>query len=279
MTKRPFLSGSAVAVVVAAGLILATLPSVGAQQGPTTPQEIEQFLLTADIVGAEQIGQGVTNPWRLTLSNGTYKHDAAFQSVEQRSRGVERVGNRTEMNFADSYHFNIAAYRLATLLGIGDIMPPTVERQWRGRRGALSWWIDDAFDEKQRIEENRPPPKVGSWINQTYRMYLFGELVYDTDRNQTNILYTEVDGDWKLWMIDFTRAFRPFDEIRLPQRLYRANRELLEAMRRLDPAQVRKAMGNHLTGPEANALMARRDLIVAFIDKLVKEKGEAAVFY
>ena len=37
------------------------------------------------------------------------------------------------------------------------------------------------------------------------RMRMFAELVYDTDRNHGNILY---DTDWKLWMIDFSRAFR-----------------------------------------------------------------------
>ncbi len=276
MRPRPFPSCSAVAVVV--GLLVSLAP-LGAQQAPGTLEEIEQFLLTADIVDARQIGQGVTNPWRLTLSNGRYRHDAAFQSVDERRRGATQVGTRTELNFADSYHYNIAAYRLAKLCGLGDIVPPTVERSWRGRRGALSWWIDDAFDEKQRLAQNRPPPKVASWIDQTYRMYLFGELVYDTDRNQTNILYTEMPGDWKLWMIDFSRAFRPFDEIRLPQRLYRVNRELVEHVRTLDPREVREAMGSHLTGPELNALMSRRDLIIAFIDKLVAEKGEAAVLY
>ena len=38
-------------------------------------------------------------------------HDAAFQSINRR-KNVARVGPRTELQFADSYHFNIAAYRL-----------------------------------------------------------------------------------------------------------------------------------------------------------------------
>ena len=151
-----------------------------AQQGPSTPEDIERFLLTADVVEARQLGQGTTNPWRLTLANGAYRHDAAFQSVEQRPDGVQQVGARGEIAFADSYHFNIAAYRIARLVGLGDMVPPSVERSWRGRRGAFTWWIDNAFDEKQRQEERRPPPNSRSWQDQTYRMYVFGELVYDT---------------------------------------------------------------------------------------------------
>lgn len=273
---------SGVPAVGACVLIVASMLSlrgVQAQQAPSTPEEIEQFLLTAEIVDARQLGQGTTNPWRLTLATGAYRHDAAFQAVEQRPDGVQQIGTRGEIAFADSYHFNIAAYRLARLVGLGDMVPPAVERSWRGRRGALTWWIDNAFDEKQRQEENRTPPNSRSWQHQTYRMYVFGELVYDTDRNQTNILYTEGNNDWKLWMIDFTRAFRPFSEIRLPARINRVDRALLERVRALNGEEVRTAMGNHLTGPEIAALMARRDLIVTFVDQLVAQRGASAVLY
>ena len=122
------------------------------------PEAIEQFLLTAEIVGARPIGRGVTNSWRLTLSDGTTTHDAAFQSIDRRKL-VARVGRRTELQFADSYHFNIAADRLARLLGLDDLVPVSVERSWQGRRGALTWWIDEAWDESERhcqLDERGP---------------------------------------------------------------------------------------------------------------------------
>jgi len=277
--RRSGRSLSRAAIVVFAALVC--LPALRAQPSlpPATPEAIEEFLRTAEIVGARQLGQGVTNPWRLTLQSGSYQHDAAFQSVEQRPDGVQQLGNRGEIQFADSYHFNIAAYRLARLVGLGDMIPPSIERSWRGRAGALTWWIDNAFDEKVRQEERRTPPSARSWQNQTYRMYVFGELVYDTDRNQTNILYTEAENDWKLWMIDFSRAFRPFSELRLPARLNRVERALLDEFRALNIDKVRAAMGHHMTAQELNALMARRDLIVAYVDKLVAERGASAVLY
>lgn len=123
--------------------VLISLP-VSAQDADTlAPHDIEQFLLTAEIVHARPIGKGVTKPWRLTLSNGRITHDAAFQSIETR-KNLARVGRRTELMFADSYHFNIAAYRLARLLGLTDMVPMSVERRWNGRLGALTWWIDAA---------------------------------------------------------------------------------------------------------------------------------------
>ncbi len=58
-----------------------------------------------------------------------------FESIQVRKH-VARVGQRTELMFADSYHFNIAAYRLARLLGLEDMVPVSIERRWNGRVGA-----------------------------------------------------------------------------------------------------------------------------------------------
>ena len=79
----------------------------------------------ADVVAAEQTGRGTTHPWRLTLSDGQVEHDAHFQSVD-RNEGPRRFGDRYERNFVDSYRYNIAAYRLAELLGLGEMMPKTL---------------------------------------------------------------------------------------------------------------------------------------------------------
>jgi hypothetical protein len=34
------------------------------------------------------MGKGVTSPWRLTLSDGTLTHDAAFQAVDGRKKYI-----------------------------------------------------------------------------------------------------------------------------------------------------------------------------------------------
>ena len=154
----------------------------------------------------------MTNPWRLTLSDGTTTHDAAFQSIDEQKR-VAWVAGRYELLFRDSYHFNIAAYRLAKLLGLDDMVPVSVERSWKGQPGALVWWIDSAWDETDRKTQRLVPPDVAAWSKQLYRTVVFTQLIYDTDRNEGNLLYTE---DWHVWMIDFTRAFRRWDELPHP---------------------------------------------------------------
>ena len=61
------------------------------------------------------------------------------------------------------------------------------------------------------------------------RMRVFTQLVADADRNQTNLLITN---DWKLWMIDFTRAFRRKKEIASLD-VTRCDRQLLARMQAL----------------------------------------------
>ena len=240
--------------------------------GTRSPQSIEQFLLTAEIIDARPIGKGVTNSWRLTLSDGTTTHDAAFQSIEVRKH-VARVGQRTELMFADSYHFNIAAYRLARLLGLEDMVPVSVERRWNGRAGALTWWIETAWDESERTARHLRPPDVPAWSTQLYRMVVFSQLIYDTDRNKGNLLYT---ADWRLWMIDFTRAFRRWHELQSAENLVGYEPALFEKLVILDKRSLTVAMDGHLTPTELSAVLARRDLIVERFRELAAREAARA---
>ena len=102
---------------------------------------------------------------------------------------TQRLGRTRELNFVDAYRYNIAAYELANLIGLGHMTPVTVEQVWDRKRGSLSWWIDDVmFDEATRRKERRWPEDMAHWMEQQARMLAFTELVYDTDRNQTNQL-------------------------------------------------------------------------------------------
>ena len=159
--ERPLTRRMPVAIILATLTVGTLVLPVAAQEfSPRTAADIEQFLLTAEVVDARPIGKGVTNSWRLTLSDGTTTHDAAFQSINQQ-KNVAGVGRRTELQFKDSYHFNIAAYRLAVLLGLDDMVPVSVERRWRGQRGALVWWVDSAWDETERKARGLFPPERG----------------------------------------------------------------------------------------------------------------------
>jgi hypothetical protein len=115
-------------------------------------EQIKQFLLTAKVVKSEHTKKGITDPWRLTLMDGTVTHDASFQSINEHQFKKE-LARGTELNFVDSYKYNIAAYQLAELLGIEDRLPVYVERKWQGNAGSLSWWLPVKMDEVERHKQ------------------------------------------------------------------------------------------------------------------------------
>ena len=258
-------------VVVSAAFASEQAPAPG-----LTKPEIEHFLKTAKIVASKGIPTGVTYPVRLTLSDGTLRHDAAFSDVNERRSVMRFEKGPPQLNFVDFYGYSIAAYRLAELLGLDDMMPVTVERGWNGRRGALSWWLDVKMDEAQRMKEGSQPPDPEAWIRQMHRMRVFTQLVADTDRNLGNLL---ISADWKLWMIDFTRAFRRNKQLLAPGDVTRCDRQLLEKLKALTKEQVAAATKPYIGGAEVDALMARRDAIVALIGLQVAARGEGQVLY
>jgi hypothetical protein len=243
-------------------------------------EQMREFLLTAKIIRSRNTSKGITAPKRLTLTNGELTHDAAFQSVDEKQM-VARLGGGTrpqtvELNFVDAYRYNLAAYEVATLVGLDYMMPVHVERRWAGRSGALSWWVETLMDEGERLKEKVQPPDGADWNQQMYRMRVFAALTRDTDRNLGNVLITP---DWKVMMIDFTRAFRLQTELLYAKDLGKIDRALLPRIEGLDREQVQEAAGNYLTSSEIDAMLKRRDLIVAHFRKLIAEQGEAKVLY
>ena len=248
---------------------------LASQEPSLTEEQIKEFLLKAKVMQHKQTPRGITAPSRLTLNDGALTHDAAFQSIDER-KPVMQLDSGTEMNFRDSYHFNIAAYELAKLLGLGDMIPVTVERRCLGALGSLSWWVAAKMDEMDRRDKKVEPPDQNEWNKQINKMRVFSQLVYDIDRNRTNMLIT---ADWKLIMIDFSRAFRMHHKLENPKTLGMCDRQLLDKLRQLDGAQVLEKTKPHLTKDEVKAVMARRDLIVAYFERLIAEKGEEKVLY
>ena len=273
------LRGVRAAAVLVAGL-LALLPAPAAGQAvrvPRTPEAREAFLEKADVVGAKQLGKGVTKPWRLTLREGEVVQDAAFQEIDSHKEEVRFRSGRSERDFRDFYGYNIAAYRLARLLGYDDLVPVSIERVWKGRRGALTWWVDKKWDEDERVKEGALPPDVPAWERQLYLARAFTALVADTDRNLGNQLVT---ADFHLWLIDFTRAFRRTTTLQSPSLLRRIDRRFYDRLKALRAEDVEAALGRWLDPLSRKALLARRDAMVEHFAVLADQRGDtSAVFY
>jgi hypothetical protein len=239
-----------------------------------TPDEMTAFLRNARIGPQKSAGGGVTNSKRATLTDGTFSHDAHIQTVDV-AMPVFQAGKASEVNFKDSYRFNIAGYRLASLLGVR--VPVSVERRVDGADASVTWWVDDVgMDEEDRNKKKTFGPNPVRTTQQIAVMRVFDELIQNKDRNQGNILWTK---DWTMWLIDHTRAFRLGRQLLNPDRLTRCDRDVFTRLRDLTVDTVSKAVGDSLRKDELEALMARRDAIVKHFDARIQRAGEAAVLF
>jgi hypothetical protein len=245
-------------------------------QTPLAAEDMERFLLQANIVATKTTKKGVTNAKRVTLSDGRITHDAQLQDVDIALAMFDVGPKNSEVNFKDTYRYNIAGYRLSLLLGL-DNVPMSVERKVNGKAAAMTWWIDDVIlDEGSRQKQRTVGPSPSRTASQIHILRVFDELIQNRDRNAGNLLWTS---DWKMWMIDHTRAFRLGKDLLKPQQLERADRALLEKMRSLTAPALRETMEKSLTKDEIDALLVRRDAIVKLFDEKIAQRGEAAVLF
>jgi hypothetical protein len=238
-------------------------------------EEIEHFLETADIVSNEAIPTGRSGPRKLVLEQNGVRAAAGFNAVEKVVRGVTRHHGVTLSDFHDSYLFNCAAYRLDRLLGL-DRVPPTVPREVEGTPGSVSLWIENTIMESDRADRDLQPPDPFRWNQQKKIMVVFDNLIGNLDRNQGNIL---IDRTWRLWLIDHTRAFIATPELTTPEAVNRCERGLYRALEQLDPEAVRRELSPFVTGPQIDAVLARRTLILERLQHEIDRFGESVVLF
>jgi hypothetical protein len=144
--------------------------AVPADEPSLTNEQIKHFLLIAKVVHSQDAKKGITDPKRLTLSDGTLTDDASYQSIDEHA-SQKQLASGTELNFVDSWKYNVAAYELAELLGMDDMLPVYVERKWGGQVGSLSWWLPVKMDEVESHKQKSEPPYPNAWNNQMYKMW------------------------------------------------------------------------------------------------------------
>jgi len=162
--------------------------------------------------------------------------------------------------------------QLAKLLGLGDMMPPYVERRYMGESASFSWYVDnDMMDEDERIKKNLKSPDLDAWNQEMYVVRVFDQLIFNIDRNLGNL---RIDKDWHIWMIDHTRSFRLMHSLRNSKNLVQCDRNLLLRLRALDQATLEGTLMPYVNREEIKAVLARRDLIVKFFEG----KGESTLY-
>jgi hypothetical protein len=271
-TSLVILAASLVSALCLPAPVCAQEAAVAASTAVLTTEQIETFLLNAQIVTSRKLGKGVTGSRVATLSDGRLTHDAHVQHVN-----IEKPAERA---FKDQYRYNIAAYRIARVLGLTNV-PVSVERKVDDRPAAVTWWVDGVLmDEEERAarEKNKTMP---GWprakiVGSLQVMKVFDELIANADRNAGNQLWTN---DGTLWLIDHTRAFRLQTALKKPEKLERCSRDLWKGLRELTLEAVTTAVADSLTKGEIKALMARRNIIVKRFEEMIADRGEAAIIF
>lgn len=256
-------------------LLSLTLLVASAAVAAPPDAEQEAFLRTATIVETKEAPGGITKSHRVTLSDGTLTHSAHVQTIYHSKAEMPSM-EWLQKGFIDAYTGNVAAYKLDRLLGL-NMTPVSVEREINGTKAAVTWWVDDVLcTGTERHEKNLTAPDPIAYREQGDRMKIFDELIGNKDRNSGNILITT---DWRMVMIDHTRAFTWSNSLLNPTRLQHCDRRLLAAIKALDKATLKKTLGPRIKGFQIDAMLKRRDRIVEHFEKLAVEKGEAEVYY
>jgi hypothetical protein len=237
--------------------------------------EIEKFLLEAPIRLGKTLG-GVTRSRQAILELDGVSHFAVWKTIDDKRTGVTPLGRgASEINFRDTWKTEIPAYELDKLLGL-NMVPAAVARTFDNTEGALIAWVDLGMSEADRLKKQLIPPNPAAWSQNMAKVQLFDNLIYNIDRHSNNIYITN---NWDVILIDHSRSFRPFNELRTESELRRFSKSLLAALEKLDRATLDKRMSKYLEGPQIEALLKRRDAILARARRLVEEQGEAAVLF
>jgi len=252
-------------------------------KGQFTPAEIaerekwEDFLMTAEITGSKEIGEGVTKPLKLYLKKGDLEWPAAWKNPH----GIK-------FGFLEGWQYEIAAYRMDKLLEL-NMIPPTVEREFNGKRGSLQFWIVSEMNDLERMDKKIAIPKEAAdgWEKMKYIARAFDSLIGNEDRTQQNIRYTK---DWRTILIDHSRSFRSTEKF-AKQLMFGQNgisgdkpfrrlpRVFVEKIKALTFDSIKNAVGPYLEDKEIKAIMTRKSLLLKEIEEMMKEKGEDKVLY
>jgi hypothetical protein len=177
------------------------------------------------------------------------------------------LGRQAAVSTAQSRE--LAAYEIDKLLGL-DMVPPTVARDIDGHSGAIQFWVNGI----RTYEGTRELPPDHAWSRQLSRMKVFDTLLGNSSRNLNNML---VDRNDSFVLVDFSESFSTYRTLKnLPTRF---DRRLMEGIRTLDSAPSRAQLKRLLSDAELDALLARKNALEAQIERLVAERGEAAVLF
>jgi hypothetical protein len=223
-------------------------------------EQVEEFLKTAEVVELEKTEEGRTNPLRLTMRDGKHEIKGIFKYRDSEPLS-ERLRWKNSYNEADRYQYEMAAYKLDRMLGIG-LVPVTVEREINGKKGIVQLWIDNLTSYLKMNEQELPYDGMCELAEQINFIDSFDYLIANRDRNQSNILFSK--SDLQIWFIDHSRAFGT--GTRRPEMLKKSavkpSKRFLKAIKSLDKEKL-QVLRPWLHEKQVEAILKRRDKMLS----------------
>lgn len=250
--------------LAASFLVIALVGPAWAFQEPgrsEADRRTEAFLAEAEVSEKVTIEHGITKPLRVTLRRGDETRWAVFKTVDVEINDRARQSFPFEQTFSDKYHYEVAAYRLDRLLGLG-MVPPTILREIEGERGSLQVWIAGSKMWTHAAEEGFQPADPAAFESQRAALYVFESLVANVDLTPRNILVTPEDG--RLWLIDHGRAFRTSSrppDVGLGDRVPVPD-WLVPRLEALDRKTLEGELEEVLSRKQIRAILKRRDALL-----------------
>ena len=238
---------------------------------------IQEWMRTATVISREKVGRGVAGVEKLVLEHEGIRFHAAFRSVDVTARkSAPRGIEKPTKKYRDAAIFESAAYELSELLGIGRV-PPVVERSIDGQEGTVQIWMEGIRPEVVLIQGKQlNPPDVLRWKQQKQIMYVFDNLIANSDRNQGNLL---IDRSWNIWFIDHTRAFKRSSTLIYRDKLTHCERRLWKSLQEVDEDTLQERLDPFLESQEISKLLTRRRNLIRHIQALIDKKGEGQVLF
>jgi hypothetical protein len=218
---------------------------------------LQHFLMNSSVVDRRDLGRGSTRPQLVVLEQGGRSHRAVFKTVDQN-------GDQSIAGGADRYQHEVAAYLLDRRLGL-NMVPVTVIRRIDGLSGSVQSWIERAVDQGAAKAYDLPHYNTTSVREQLALGGVFDALIGNHYRQPSDILLPLSSG--KIHCIDHSRAFSISSElIWSPKTTLSLTPRLAAALRSLDRKSLLRDLGKLLNHQQIEALLIRRDKILAQAD-------------
>lgn len=254
-------------IVLLLVLAVAPPPRPAAGQDAVSLAALEDYLKSARIVSIDKSGMGGrTSPWIAVLSDGVTERKALFKYIDRPRPAL----------LPDSYRYELAAYAMSRLLGLA-VVPPVVERTIEGVPGSLQLYLEDCVRYRDMKGRGIEPPDPGRFSDRMAEIRVFENLVYNACANVEDTLVHP--DDWRICRVDFSEAFAPEPALLPDCPVTRCSRAVYAALKGLDAARLKSALGTRLGGDEVEALAERSRLILDALDRRILESGEAAVLF